>query len=149
MQRGLAEPQRHGWHDCTGFVKIKRNETGVAAIPPGRAVRRQGARMVIYGLGSCDTCRKARKALPGSAFVDIRDTGLPAAVLQAALARFGAALVNRRSTTWRGLSADARAQPPEALLAAHPAVMKRPLIEDGDGVLHLGWGPEVREKLLG
>ncbi|WP_101067321.1 arsenate reductase family protein [Roseovarius salinarum] len=104
--------------------------------------------MVIYGLKTCDTCRKARTALPGAAFVDVRADGVPADVLARAQARFGAALVNTRSATWRGLGEGERARDPLALLADHPALMKRPLI-DADGTLYLGWGADVQRALVG
>ncbi|MDQ2093421.1 arsenate reductase family protein [Rhodalgimonas zhirmunskyi] len=104
--------------------------------------------MKIYGLKACDTCRKAAKALPGAAFVDIRAEGMEADLRARAFAQFGEALVNRRSTTWRGLSDEARAGDPLALLAEHPALMKRPLIED-EGQLYLGWGKDVQAALLG
>ncbi|MDX2483809.1 MAG: ArsC/Spx/MgsR family protein [Pseudodonghicola sp.] len=102
--------------------------------------------MILYGLKTCDTCRKALKLLGNADFVDVRGTGVPEDVLRAAHAQFGAALLNTRSTTWRGLSESERAGDPLALLAAHPALMKRPLIE-ADGTLYLGWGPEVRAAL--
>lgn len=102
--------------------------------------------MQIFGLKSCDTCRKARKALPAAAFVDIRTNPLAADVLQRAQALFGDALVNRRSTTWRGLSAAERAMEPLTLIAAHPPVMKRPLIVDGERLL-LGWDAATRQAL--
>ncbi|KNG94007.1 arsenate reductase family protein [Pseudaestuariivita atlantica] len=104
--------------------------------------------MQLYGLKTCDTCRKALKALQNAEFVDVRADGVPDEVMTHAHQRFGAALVNTRSTTWRGLSDDERAEPPEALLKAHPALMKRPLIVDGDA-MYLGWGEEVRKTLLG
>ena len=100
----------------------------------------------IYGLGNCDTCRKARKALPQAEFVDVRAEGLPDALRDAALATFGAQLINTRSTTWRGLDDVARAQDPVALLAAYPTLMKRPLIQSGD-TLHLGWTKPVQAAL--
>jgi len=102
--------------------------------------------MKLYGLKTCDTCRKALKALPNAQFVDVRSDSVPASTMQAALGQFGAALVNTRSTTWRGLSEDERAGDPLDLLAAHPALMKRPLIEDGD-TLYLGWGKDVQAAL--
>jgi len=102
--------------------------------------------MQIYGLKNCDSCRAARKALPQAAFVDLREAGLPEPVLQAALARFGDALVNTRSTTWRGLSAEERTAAPVDLLRAHDALMKRPLIVQGDR-MWLGWGADVRAAL--
>jgi len=105
--------------------------------------------MKLYGLHNCDTCRKARKALPESEFIDVREAGLPSTLADRALEQFGEILVNRRSTTWRELSEEVRKQPPAALLAAYPSLMKRPLILDDDDELHLGWGSDVQEKLLG
>ncbi|MFB9151028.1 ArsC/Spx/MgsR family protein [Roseovarius ramblicola] len=104
--------------------------------------------MVVYGIKTCDTCRKALKSLPGARLHDIRAEGLPDDVAQAALERFGDALINRKSATWRGLSEAVRAEAPLALIGAHPAVMKRPLIDAG-GTLYLGWGREVQTALLG
>jgi arsenate reductase len=105
--------------------------------------------MRIYGLKTCDTCRKAIKALPGAVFVDLRADGLPDGVLARAQTAFGARLVNTASTTWRGLSEAERARDPLALLADYPALMKRPLIETADGALYLGWSKDVQAALLG
>lgn len=104
--------------------------------------------MRIYGLKNCDTCRKAAKALPGAEMVDIRDAPLAPDMLARALETFGAALVNTRSTTWRGLDAAERARAPNDLLQAHPALMKRPLIE-ADGQLYLGWDKDTQAALGG
>ncbi|MFP4327669.1 MAG: ArsC/Spx/MgsR family protein [Paracoccaceae bacterium] len=102
--------------------------------------------MVLYGLKNCDTCRKALKSLPGARLIDLRQEALPEDVLSRAHAHFGSALLNKRSTTWRALSEDERARPETDLLRAHPALMKRPLIVDGEA-LHLGWSPDVRAAL--
>lgn len=109
--------------------------------------------MKLYGLKTCDTCRKALKSLETAEFHetvefhDLRAEGLPEDVARAAHARFGADLVNRRSTTWRQLSEAERARDPLALLADHPTLMKRPLIDDG-GALYLGWGKDTQAALL-
>lgn len=113
----------------------------------GYLPKKRGKEMQIFGLKSCDTCRAARRALPDATFADLREDPLPDAVLDAALAAFGEALVNRSSTTWRGLDDDARARPARDLLRAHPALMKRPLILGEDGALHLGWTAQVRSAL--
>ena len=102
--------------------------------------------MKIYGLKTCDTCRKAIKALPDAYFLDVRAQGVPAAVMARAYETFGAALVNTRSTTWRGLEEEARNQSHLDLLAAHPTLMKRPLIVDGED-LYLGWSKETQSAL--
>lgn len=107
--------------------------------------------MQIYGLKNCDTCRAAAKELRAAGhevtFVDVRETPLDPGLRAAFLEAFGEALVNRRSTTWRGLSEADRAAGPEALLAAHPALMKRPVIMR-DGVPHLGWSAATKAALL-
>ena len=108
--------------------------------------------MKLYGLKTCDTCRKALKALAQAGkpatFVDVRADGLSDAELDAFLAAFGTDLINTRSTTWRGLDADARARAPRDLLRAHPALMKRPVIVAGAD-RYLGWGKDVQAALLG
>jgi len=100
----------------------------------------------LYGLKTCDTCRKALKLLPQAGFVDIRAQGVPNDIMARALNIFGSGLVNTRSTTWRGLGASERARAPSELLAAHPTLMKRPLIVQG-GQMWLGWTPETRAAL--
>ena len=104
--------------------------------------------MILYGLKSCDTCRKALKELPAASFCDVRADGVPQEVLARAHAQFGDDLVNRRSTTWRQLDSAQREAPVLDLLAKHPTLMKRPLI-DQDGTLFLGWTAAVRSELAG
>jgi len=106
------------------------------------------AALTLYGLKNCDTCKKAIKALEGSghsvSFVDIRSEADLAAKVPVWLSAAGAdLLVNRRSTTWRGLDEAARASDPEALLIANATLIKRPVIEAGDSV-HVGWSKDVQ-----
>ncbi len=98
--------------------------------------------MRIYGIKACDTCRKAAKAL-GVELHDIRAEPLTGAQVATFEAAFGEALMNRRSTTWRGLSEADQALPTVELIAKHPTVMKRPVIE-ADGALTLGWTKDVQ-----
>ena len=102
--------------------------------------------MKLFGLKNCDACRKAMKVLPEISFVDVRADGVPLEVLERALGQFGDRLLNTRSTTWRGLTAEDREKSPVELLQAHPALMKRPLIE-GNGELYLGWGKDTQSAL--
>ena len=102
--------------------------------------------MQIFGLKNCDTCRKALKSLPAADLVDVRADGVPASVMQSAFAKFGDALLNTRSTTWRGLSQEERQGDPLKLIAAHPALMKRPLIVTGDQMF-LGWSKDVQAAM--
>jgi arsenate reductase len=101
---------------------------------------------VIHGLPNCDACRAARKALPDATFRDLRAD--PPGMEEVARWRdaVGDALLNTRSTTWRGLDAATRAGDPVAAMVAHPTLVKRPVIEAGDTVL-IGWTPATRTAL--
>ncbi|SOC12859.1 arsenate reductase family protein [Rhodobacter maris] len=106
--------------------------------------------MIVYGIKTCGTVQKALTALTaaGKAPVlrDIRKEPLSPAEIAEFEAAFGEELINRSSTTWRGLSEEARAQPIAALLAAHPTLMKRPVIR-GNG-LTLGWDWAAQQAQL-
>ncbi len=87
----------------------------------------------FWGLKNCDSCRAALKAIANAGIEvdvsDVRDDAMPADLLSRILVAHGAdQVINRRSTTWRGLDEAARNSDPVALLQAHPALMKRPLI---------------------
>ncbi|MEL7216581.1 MAG: ArsC/Spx/MgsR family protein, partial [Pseudomonadota bacterium] len=109
--------------------------------------------MTLHGLKTCDTCRKALKALEAAGspvtFRDVRAGPVTAGELAAWHAAFGAALINTRSTTWRGLDAAQRARAEgdvAALLVEHPTLIKRPVIE-ADGQLYLGWTKATQAAL--
>jgi len=106
----------------------------------------------FYGLKNCDSCRAALKALDGAgievAFRDVRDDGVPPDVLRRALDAHGSdKVINRRSTTWRGLDEAARAGNPVDLLVANPPLMKRPLFVMADGAIIIGWDVGARAAL--
>lgn len=107
--------------------------------------------MRFYGLSTCDTCRKALSALRAAGHdpqvIDVRADGLAAAEIAAMLAALGDRAVNRTSTTWRNLPEAERARPPADLLAAHPTLMKRPVIER-DGQWTAGWDKATQAALL-
>ncbi|SEO54698.1 arsenate reductase [Aquisalimonas asiatica] len=96
----------------------------------------------VYGIKSCDTCRKALKWLEHAGveatFHDFRRDGVPAA-LDNWLTQLGAAeLVNRRSTTWRQLDEQQRQRADTdaaALLREQPTLIRRPVLETGDRVV--------------
>jgi len=102
--------------------------------------------VVIYGLKNCDTCRKALKVLPQAQLCDVRADGVPDEVLATAFEQFGEALLNTRSTTWRGLDAQQREAAPLDLIKSHPALMKRPLLSLNNQ-LFLGWNKEVEAEV--
>lgn len=110
--------------------------------------------MKIYHLKTCDTCRKAIKALRAAGYEpdlhDVRADGLDMATLKSLEKALGyEALVNKKSTTWRGLS-DAQKSGLDResaldLLAENPTLMKRPVIEH-EGDMTVGWTKAVQEK---
>lgn len=102
--------------------------------------------MILYGLKNCDSCRNALKALPNAELQDVSVTPVPEEILDRALNQFGEKLLNTRSTTWRGLKDEERAQEPKTLLVEHPKLMKRPLIDTGKG-LYLGWDKGTQAAL--
>lgn len=108
--------------------------------------------MRFFGLKSCDTCRKALKALQTAGHdpqvIDVRADGLPDDVRAQIVARFGDGAINRASTTWRGLSDVEKAADTASLLAAYPTLMKRPVIASGD-VWTIGWKADVQTQHLG
>ena len=111
--------------------------------------------LTLYGLKNCDTCKKALKSLEAAgkqvSFIDIRAEADLAAKVPGWLDAAGAkALVNNRSTTWRGLSdgdkAKAETVEVSGLLIANPTLIKRPVIEAGDSV-YVGWTKSVEGEL--
>ena len=107
--------------------------------------------MRLIGLKTCDTCRKARKQLADAgfdvAYTDVRADGLTADEIDAIVAEFPAKALNKSSTTWRGLPDAEKESDPKGLLAAHPTLLKRPVIIDGD--MTIGWDKAVQAKWLG
>lgn len=108
--------------------------------------------MRFIGLKNCDTCRRALRALAAAGIApdvtDVRTDGIAEADQEAIIAAFGAAAINRASTTWRGLSEAEKAGDPKALLTAHALLLKRPAIY-ADGVWTLGWKADVAAFRLG
>jgi Spx/MgsR family transcriptional regulator len=113
----------------------------------------------LYGLDTCDGCRKARNWLKRAgvehAFVDYRAERIAPDVLKSWAAQLGGwdKLVNKASTTWRNLP-DARKAPgsdPEWTLLAkeHPAIVKRPVVVMPDGRVSVGFSDNGFKALFG
>jgi arsenate reductase len=102
--------------------------------------------MDIYGLKTCDTCRKAQKALPDARFRDLRADPLSAEELSDLWQALGEGMLNRASTTWRGLSDEDRKKDALTLMAAHPALIKRPIFAQDDR-FYLGWSAQTQAAL--
>ncbi len=99
---------------------------------------------VLFGIPNCDTVREARAWLTdrgiACGFHDLRKDGIGEERLRHWSALVGwEALLNRRGTTWRGLAAEEREGLDEAgaigLMAAHPALIRRPVVEHEHGLV--------------
>lgn len=105
--------------------------------------------MIVYGIPTCDTTKKALKALERAGrdvtFRDIRAEPLTDAEIAAIVAEFGDRAVNRQSTTYRGFGEFLKASDPEAQIRAQPTVMKRPVIR-AEG-WHIGWDDATEAAL--
>ena len=112
----------------------------------------------LYGLPTCDTCRKARNWLDrfgvAYTFIDYRANPVPAATLKEWAKQLGGweRLVNKASTTWRNLLPQRKnpSSDPEwtLLLKENPALIKRPVVVDGDHV-GVGFSDNAFRKLFG
>ena len=99
--------------------------------------------ITVYGIGNCDSCRKARKWLDSEGishrFHDVRRDGLEPDVISAWATALGwESLINRRGTTWRNLPdidksrfTNSATDGPVAIVLANPTLFKRPLFDLG------------------
>ena len=106
--------------------------------------------LTVYGIKSCDICRKARKYLAEQdiefRFHDVRDDGLEIQMLERWAARMDwEKLLNRRSLTWRKIpEVDRNSMDKErafALILERPTLLKRPVLE-ADNFLAIGFSAE-------
>ena len=94
--------------------------------------------LTVFGIKSCDTCRKARKYFAENdiefQFHDVRDDGLDIQMLE----RWSDPidwnkLLNRQSLTWRKIPEVDRAEVTRdkafALMIDNPTLLKRPVLE--------------------
>ena len=112
--------------------------------------------ITLYGISNCDTVKKARAWLAAHGtshgFHDFKKHGVP----PAELARWADAvgwesLLNRRGTTWRQLAAEEQLAVRDrvsalALMQAQTSVIKRPVVNWGDGKFTVGFDPQAWEK---
>lgn len=94
--------------------------------------------LTVYGIKSCDTCRKARKFLTKidieHRFHDLRDDGLDIQMLERWADRIGwEKLLNKKSLTWRKIPevdrADMTRDKAIASMIDRPTLIKRPVFE--------------------
>ena len=110
----------------------------------------------LYGLNTCDTCKKARNWLTrfgiAHGFTDYRNERRAPETLKAWAEQLGGfdALINRASTTWRNLPPNRKtpASAPEwlLLLKEYPQLIKRPVVVTEDGVVSVGFSDNAFKK---
>ena len=115
--------------------------------------------LTLYGLPNCDTCRKARKWLDAAGiqyrFIDYRAEPVPATTLKQWAHQLGGwdKLINKASTTWRQLPDTLKTPGSDArwtrLVAEHPTLIRRPVVERGDGSVSVGFSEDRFKTLFG
>ncbi len=107
--------------------------------------------LTLHGIKACDTMKKARDWLDSRGltyrFHDYKAVGIDKATLESWSSKVGwEVLLNRSGTTFRKLPEADRADLDQAkaiaLMAAHPSMIKRPVL-DVDGDLIVGFKPDV------
>ena len=114
--------------------------------------------LTLFGIKNCDTMKKAMKWLDDNGIVyhfhDYKKEGVPEQRLRQWLEALGwETVINKRGTTWRGLSDDVKNTISEAtaipLMAEHPATIKRPVFVKPDGSVTVGFTKAVQDGLKG
>ena len=110
----------------------------------------------IYGITSCDSCRKARDWLKNHSqefeYHDLRKDGLDIQTLERWMAIMDwEKFLNTRSLTWRKIPEVDRAGMTKdraiSLMLEHPTLVKRPVLEC-DEFIALGFSPANYEKIF-
>ena len=110
----------------------------------------------LFGITSCDSCRKARKWLQYQTlefeFHDLRNDGLDVQMLERWMARMDwQKFLNTRSLTWRKIPEVDRAEMTKSraisLMLEHPTLVKRPVLE-GKQFIAVGFSAENYNKIF-
>ncbi|HET7299900.1 MAG TPA: Spx/MgsR family RNA polymerase-binding regulatory protein [Oleiagrimonas sp.] len=113
----------------------------------------------LYGLPTCDTCRKARNWLKrfdtDHEFIDYRANPVSPETLKDWAQKVGGweKLVNKSSTTWRNLLPQRKnpGSDPEwtLLIREYPALVRRPVVATADGEVTVGFSDNGFKQRFG
>lgn len=116
-------------------------------------------KLTMYGIPNCNSVKKAKDFLTAKGitftFHDYKKKGISDEQLEQWIAQIGwEKVLNKIGTTWRGLSEEEKSSVKDAasaksLMLAKTSLIKRPLIEDGEGkVLVVGFKLDEYEQLF-
>ena len=113
--------------------------------------------ITLFGIKACDTMKKARVWLDENGvaydFHDYKVKGADKAELEKRVAEHGwEKVLNKAGTTFRKLpdeaKADIDATKAIALMMEQPSMIKRPVLDMGNGKTVLGFKPEIYQAAL-
>lgn len=111
--------------------------------------------VILYGIKTCDTMKKARAALKARdvayVFHDYKTAGISRDKLESWVREAGwEKLINRSGTTFRKLPQAQREDLDQeravALMLAHPSMIKRPVLETKGRVV-IGFDPAIYDQI--
>jgi Spx/MgsR family transcriptional regulator len=126
-------------------------------IPVDNAWEMQPLSITIYGIKNCDTMKKARSWLDSHgvayAFHDYKAARIERERLEEWCAKVGwEVLLNRAGTTFRALPETDKqgldAAKAMALMLEQPSMIKRPVLDLGNGTLLVGFKPDAYSAAL-
>jgi Spx/MgsR family transcriptional regulator len=112
--------------------------------------------VTVYGIKNCDTMQKAfawlERRKVDYVFHDYKKSGADEAVLKKAMKQHGwENVINRKGTTWRGLSDNVKAEMDESKAVAaaleNPSLIRRPMMVN-DEEIYLGFEEDVYEGIF-
>jgi Spx/MgsR family transcriptional regulator len=115
--------------------------------------------MKLFGIANCNTVKKARAWLDehhiAAEFHDFKKLGVNEPMLRDWIAQVGwENLLNRKGTTWRQLPDEIKTSIRDEagairLMLEKPSAIKRPVVERGSKVAHIGFDETTYQTLFG
>ncbi len=107
--------------------------------------------MILYGLPTCPDCTRALKTLTAAGrdvtFRDVRADPLTEAETALLIREFGSNIIDRNTPQFRGLSMFIKEAEAEVQLLHNPALMVRPILQDGT-TFTKGWDAKAQAVWL-